>query len=135
MPSSVCVCLCGFWLDMLMNPPLVCGFTLAIIVLKLLGGNSTYLRSDIYLTGSQAPVRKLILSLTLTLTVARGQWCVCVCVVCFYVHFSHACLSVSWGCGVCAVEEHLADCHVPTQQVEKGFDLCLTFLHPLPIPG
>lgn len=33
-----------------------------------------------------------------------GQPCVCVWRTCWYVLFTHACLSVSWGCGICTVE-------------------------------
>lgn len=37
---------------------------------------------------------------------------VCVRRTCWYVLLTHACLSMSWGCGICAVEVFLRYCHV-----------------------
>lgn len=84
---------------------------------SVFGGNSTYLRSDIYLTGFQAPVRLFPL-FCLSLSVASGQQSVeggkkkmliCAFPSCMFKHVP-GCWSTYW--------RSLWTCHVQTQHVE-----------------
>lgn len=95
---SVILCMCWTNMSVLgqcllwMNPPWKWYLLAAGTVLELFRGSSIYLRPDIYLTGFQVSVRLFALY-CLSVIVSRGQRCVWK--TCWYMLFSHACLSVS----------------------------------------
>lgn len=92
--------------------------------------SSTYFRPDMNLTGFQTSVSRLFLLFCFSLSMARGQQCVWE--TSWYELFTHACLSVSWGCGICTVES-LWTCHVQIQQIESVW-IFVVLLHDMFYP-